>query len=87
MVSDEGETLRVISDPSVVVDVRKAVQSAGYDYESAEVQFVPQYTTAIDAKEAAEKLFRLLDAIEDVDDVQTVYSNEDVPEAVLAELE
>jgi transcriptional/translational regulatory protein YebC/TACO1 len=63
------------------------VQSAGYDYESAEVQFVPQYTTAIDAKEAAEKLFRLLDAIEDVDDVQTVYSNEDVPEAVLAELE
>ncbi len=86
-VSDEGETLRVISDPSVVVDVRKAVQSAGYDYESAEVQFVPQYTTAIDAKEAAEKLFRLLDAIEDVDDVQTVYSNEDVPEAVLAELE
>ncbi|GAA0346017.1 YebC/PmpR family DNA-binding transcriptional regulator [Micropruina glycogenica] len=86
-VSDEGETLRVISDPSVVVDVRKAVQSAGYDYESAEVQFVPQYTTSIDAKEAAEKLFRLLDAIEDVDDVQTVYSNEDVPEAVLAELE
>ena len=45
------------------------------------------YTTAIEAKEAAEKLFRLLDAIEDVDDVQTVYSNEDVPEAVLAELE
>ena len=87
MVSDEGETLRVISDPSVVVEVRKAVQSAGYDYESAEVQFVPQYTTAIDAREAAEKLFKLLDAIEDVDDVQTVYSNEDVPEAVLAELE
>ena len=86
-VSDEGETFKVISDPSVVVEVRKAVQSAGYDYESAEVQFVPQYTTAIDAKEAAEKLFRLLDAIEDVDDVQTVYSNEDVPEAVLAELE
>ena len=86
-VSDEGETLRVISDPSVVVDVRKAVQSAGYDYESAEVQFVPQYTTAIDAREAAEKLFKLLDAIEDVDDVQTVYSNEDVPEAVLAELD
>ncbi len=86
-VSDEGETLKVISDPSAVVDVRKAVQEAGFDYESAEVQFVPQYTQAIDAKEAAEKLFRLLDAIEDVDDVQTVYSNEDVPEAVLAELE
>ena len=81
-VSDEGETFKVISDPSLVVDVRKAVQAAGLDYESAEVQFVPQYTTAIDAKEAAEKLFRLLDAIEDVDDVQTVYSNEDVPDEI-----
>lgn len=86
-VSDEGETFKVISDPSAVVDVRKAVQDAGLDYESAEVQFVPQYTQAVDAKDAAEKLFKLLDAIEDVDDVQTVYSNEDVPEAVLAELE
>ncbi len=86
-VSDEGETFKVISDPSVVVEVRKAVQDAGLDYESAEVQFVPQYTQALDAKEAAEKLFKLLDAIEDVDDVQTVYSNEDIPEAVLAELE
>ena len=86
-VSDEGETFKVISDPSAVVEVRKAVQEAGLDYESAEVQFVPQYTQALEAKDAAEKLFRLLDAIEDVDDVQTVYSNEDVPEAVLAELE
>ncbi len=86
-VSDEGEVFRVISDPNLVVDVRKAVQSAGLDYESAEVQFVPQYTQSIDVRDAAEKLFRLLDAIEDVDDVQTVYSNEEVPEAVLAELD
>ena len=86
-VSDDGETLKVLSDPSVVVEVRKAVQAAGYDYESAEVQFMPQYTQTLDAKEAAEKLFKLLDAIEDVDDVQTVYSNEDVPESVLAELD
>ena len=86
-VSDDGETLKVLSDPSVVVEVRKAVQAAGYDYESAEVQFMPQYTQTLDAKEAAEKLFKLLDAIEDVDDEQTVYSNEDVPESVLAELD
>ena len=86
-VSDEGEVLKVLSDPSVVVGVRKAVEEAGYDYESAEVQFVPQYTQAIDAKEAADKLFRLLDAIEEVDDVQAVYSNEDVPDEVLAELD
>ena len=86
-VSDEGETFKVISDPSLVVDVRKAVQAAGLDYESAEVQFVPQFTQPIDTTEAAEKLFRLLDAIEDLDDVQNVYSNEDVPDEIGEQLD
>lgn len=86
-VADDGETLRVVSDPSAVVEVRKAVQAAGLDYESAEVQFVPQYTQAIDSTDAAEKLFRLLDAIEDLDDVQNVYSNEDVPDEISAQLD
>lgn len=81
-VSDEGETFKVISDPSVVVEVRKAVEAAGFDYESAEVQFVPQYGQAIDSVDVAEKLFKLLDAIEDLDDVQNVYSNEDVPDEI-----
>jgi len=86
-VADEGESFRVVSDPSVVVEVRKAVQAAGLDYESAEVQFVPQYHQAIDTKDQAEKLFKLLDAIEDLDDVQTVYSNEDVPDEISAQLD
>ena len=86
-VADDGETFRVISDPSVVVDVRRAVQDAGLDYDSAEVEFVPQYTQAVETADAAEKLFRLLDAIEDLDDVQTVYSNEDVPDEIGASLE
>jgi YebC/PmpR family DNA-binding regulatory protein len=81
-VSDEGETFKVISDPSVVVEVRKAVEAAGFDYESAEVQFVPQYGQNIDSVDVAEKLFKLLDAIEDLDDVQNVYSNEDVPDEI-----
>jgi YebC/PmpR family DNA-binding regulatory protein len=81
-VGDEGEIFKVVSDPSVVVEVRKAVEAAGLDYESAEVQFVPQYGQAIDSVEVAEKLFRLLDAIEDLDDVQNVYSNEDVPDEI-----
>lgn len=84
---DEGETFKVISDPSAVVEVRKAVQAAGLDYDSAEVQFVPQYTQSVAAKDAAEKLFKLLDAIEDLDDVQNVYSNEDVPDELLEQLE
>lgn len=86
-VADDGETFKVTSDPGAVVEVRKAVQAAGFDYESAEVQFVPQYTQAVETREAAEKLFKLLDAIEDLDDVQNVYSNEDVPDEVLAQLE
>jgi YebC/PmpR family DNA-binding regulatory protein len=81
-VLDDGENFRVISDPNAVVNVRKAIQAAGLDYESAEVQFVPQYTEAIGDAETAEKLFKLLDAIEDCDDVQNVYSNEDVPEEI-----
>ena len=86
-VSDEGETFKITSDPSVVVEVRKAVQAAGFDYDSAEVQFVPQYTQSVDDQDAAEKLFKLLDAIEDLDDVQNVYSNEDVPDEILEQLE
>jgi len=81
-VLDDGENFRVISDPNAVVDVRKAIQAAGLDYESAEVQFVPQYTEAIGDAETAEKLFKLLDAIEDCDDVQNVFSNEDVPDEI-----
>lgn len=84
---DEGETFKIIASPTTFVDVRKAVQAAGYDYESAELEFRPQFSQAIGSVEAAEKLFRLLDAIEEVDDVQNVYSNEDVPDEILASLE
>ena len=86
-VADAGETLKVLADPNNVVDVRKAVESAGFDYESADVEFLPQYTQAVDDKAQAERLFRLLDAIEDVEDVQAVYSNEDVPDEILSQLD
>jgi YebC/PmpR family DNA-binding regulatory protein len=81
-VTDDGDNFKVISDPSQVVEVRKAVQAAGLDYESAEVQFVAQYTQDVATVDAAEKLFKLLDAIEDLDDVQNVYTNEDVPDEI-----
>lgn len=86
-VVDDGEVFKVISDPNQVVEVRKAVQAADLDYESAEVQFVPQYGQAVDSVDAATKLFKLLDAIEDLDDVQTVYSNEDVPDEIGEQLQ
>ncbi len=86
-IEDAGEAFEIVCDPAVLVDVRKAVQAAGLDYESADVEFRAQYDQALDTSEAAEKLFKLIEAIEDVDDVQNVYSNEDVPDEILAELE
>lgn len=86
-VVDGGEVFRVVADTANLVAVRKAVQDAGLDYESADLEFIPQFTQAIDSRDAAEKLFKLLEAIEDVDDVEAVYSNEDVPDEILAELD
>ncbi len=86
-ISDEGDTFKIICEPANVVDVRKAVEAAGLDYESADNEFRPQYDQAVPDKEQAAKLFKLLDAIEDCDDVQDVWSNEDVPDEILAELE
>lgn len=84
-VSDLGEVFEVITDPADLVAVRTAVQEAGLDYESAEVSFVPDFTQQVDA-EVAEKVERIVDALEDSDDVQEVYTNVDVPEEALASL-
>jgi YebC/PmpR family DNA-binding regulatory protein len=82
-VNDLGESFEVISDPSDTVRVRAAVLAAGLDYESAEVSFVPSYTQEVDAP-TAEKLFKIIEALEDSDDVQNVYANFDASDEVLA---
>ncbi len=66
--------------------MRTALQAAGIDYDSAEAQFVPDMQVALD-KDGAAKMFRLVDVLEDLDDVQNLYANFDVPDVVLAELE
>ncbi|MCL1838567.1 MAG: YebC/PmpR family DNA-binding transcriptional regulator [Propionibacteriaceae bacterium] len=86
-IRDDGEVIRVFSDPNDLVSVRKAVQDAGFDYQSAEVQFVPSFTEAITQAETAAKIFKVLDALEDLDDVQNVYSNEDVPDEIMEQLD
>ena len=83
-VNDLGETFEIISDPSNTVAVRTAVQQAGLDYESAEVSFVPDYTQEVDAP-TAEKLFKIIEALEDSDDVQNVYANFEAPDEVFQE--
>lgn len=75
----------VITDPSDMVEVRKALQDAKLDYESADVGFVPNLKVEIDA-DTARKVFKLIDALEDSDDVQNVYSNFDLSAEVQAQL-
>jgi YebC/PmpR family DNA-binding regulatory protein len=77
-----GAVLDAGAEETDVVAVRTALQSAGIDYESAEVDFVPSVTVELD-EEAARKVFRLIDALEDSDDVQTVYANYDVSDEVM----
>ena len=84
-INDEGESFEIISEASDVVAVRTALQDAGIDYDSAEAQFVPNIRTEVDL-DGARKVLRLIDALEDSDDVQNVYSNLDIPDAVAAQL-
>jgi YebC/PmpR family DNA-binding regulatory protein len=81
-VNDMGETFEVVSEPTDLIAVRTALQSAGIDYESAESSFVPSVTVPLD-EEGARKVFKLIDALEDCDDVQNVYSNLDVSDEIM----
>jgi YebC/PmpR family DNA-binding regulatory protein len=84
-VNDLGQTFEVVSSAQDLVAVRKSLQSAGIDYDSAETSFLPTLSIPIDA-ETAKKVFELIEAIEDLDDVQNVYGNFDVSDEVMASL-
>ncbi|MCD0448983.1 YebC/PmpR family DNA-binding transcriptional regulator [Actinocorallia sp. API 0066] len=85
-ITDLGENFEVVSEAGDLIGVRKSIQDAGIDYESAESSFLPTMQVPLDA-DGARKVIKLLDALEDSDDVQNVWSNMDVPDTVLAELE
>ncbi|GAA0189517.1 MULTISPECIES: YebC/PmpR family DNA-binding transcriptional regulator [unclassified Aeromicrobium] len=85
-VKDHGEAFEVISEASDLVAVRTALQDAGLDYDSAEASFVPSVEVPVDV-EGAKKVIKLVDALEDLDDVQNVYSNVDMSDEVLAALD
>jgi YebC/PmpR family DNA-binding regulatory protein len=82
-VADLGDSFEVQAEASDVVAVRTALQAAGIDYDSAEVQFVASMDIPVSDAEAAGKVFRLIDAVDDLDDVQNVFSNADVPDEVM----
>ncbi|MDV8000340.1 YebC/PmpR family DNA-binding transcriptional regulator [Rhodococcus sp. IEGM 1408] len=85
-VNDLGEQFEVICEPTDLDKVRTALQEAGIDYESAESSFRASVEVTVDA-EGAGKVFRLVDALEESDDVQNVYSNVHIPDDVLAALD
>ena len=82
-VDDLGEAFEVVCDPSELVQVRQAVEAAGLDYDSAEVSFVPSASVEVDG-DTVSRIYRLIEALEDSDDVQNVYANFDASDEVLA---
>jgi YebC/PmpR family DNA-binding regulatory protein len=85
-VTPQGDTFEVLTEAGELVATRSALQDAGIDYDSADVEFVASVKVNADA-ETARKVFRLIDALEDSDDVQNVYTNLDLSPEVQAELE
>jgi transcriptional/translational regulatory protein YebC/TACO1 len=85
-VNDFGDSWQVLCAATDVVKVREALQAAGIDYDSAEALFWPSMNVPLDADGAA-KVFKLIDALEDSDEVQNVYANFDVSDEVMAQLE
>ena len=79
----DGGVFQVTSAPESLAAVRTAIEEAGFSVDSAELSLVPKSTIAVDDEGKAKQLIRLIDALEDNDDVQDVYANFDIPEAVL----
>lgn len=84
--NDLGESFEVVSEPSDLIGVRTALQSAGIDYESAESSFMPSMSVALD-EDGARKVFKLIDALEDCDDVQNVFANFDISDDIMEKLD
>jgi YebC/PmpR family DNA-binding regulatory protein len=84
-VNDLGDSFEVTSETSDVVAVRSALQDAGIDYEAADIAFVPTMEVPID-EDQARRVFRVIDALEDSDDVQDVYANYSVSDDIMEKL-
>ncbi|MFC5663230.1 YebC/PmpR family DNA-binding transcriptional regulator [Kitasatospora misakiensis] len=85
-VNDLGEAFEIVSEPSDMVAVRTALVDGGVDYDSADANFVPSMQVELDV-DGARKIFKLIDALEDSDDVQNVFANFDISDEVGAQLD
>lgn len=78
-VSDQDEQYEVVTDPSAFIEVRDALAKQGFAFESAEVTMIPQTMIKLEGK-PAENMLKLMERLEDNDDVQNVYANFDISE-------
>ncbi|MGZ9929895.1 YebC/PmpR family DNA-binding transcriptional regulator [Streptomyces sp. NC-S4] len=85
-VNDLGDSFEIISEATDMVAVRTALQTAGIDYDSADSNFLPTMQVELD-EEGARKIFKLIDALEDSDDVQNVFANFDVSDEVMEKVD
>ena len=85
IVTNDDNSIDIITNPDNLVDVKEAILAVGYKPENTEVTMRASTTNELD-KKSAETMIRLLDALEDLDDVQKVYSNAEIPDDILAEL-
>jgi YebC/PmpR family DNA-binding regulatory protein len=84
-VNDLGESLEIISEPGDMVAVRTALQESGIDYESADAAFLPSVEIELD-EDQAKRVFKMIDALEDSDDVQDVYANYSVSDDIMEKI-
>jgi YebC/PmpR family DNA-binding regulatory protein len=82
-VSVDGSTYEIVSSPEALTVVREAVEAAGFTVDSAELTMRPKTTIEVADEGAAKKILRLIDQLEENDDVQDVFANFDIPEQVL----
>ena len=85
-VTDDGDVFTVVTGPSEMIDVRKALQDAGFDYDSADLVMMPKNEVEL-TLEDAQKVSKLIDNLDDLDDVQNIYSNWTASDEVMAQLD
>lgn len=86
-IADDGDTWRVTTAPTELHAVRSGIEAAGFTVDSADLVMVPQAMIALDSTESAKKVLRLVDALDEQDDVQAVHANFDIPDTILETVE
>jgi len=86
-IADQGDTWQVTTAPTDLHTVRGALEAAGIDFDSADLTMLPTSTIELASESDARKVLKLLDALEELDDVQNVYANFDIPDQILQAVE